>query len=132
MLDSFSVQTKGKEELINITMKIKSILSTRRIQSGICYVYTTHTTAGITVNENADPAVPKDIIKGLKYLDLEAVRFAHAEGNSPAHIKSSILGCSQAFIVKEGSLLLGTWQGIFLCEFDGPRTRTVYVKCISD
>ncbi len=132
MLDSFTVQTTKKEELINITMKITSVLAARRIQSGICLVYTTHTTAGITVNENADPAVPKDIIKGLAYLDLENVRFDHSEGNSPAHIKSSFFGCSQTLIVNEGSLLLGTWQGIFLCEFDGPRTRKVYIKCIPD
>jgi secondary thiamine-phosphate synthase enzyme len=93
-------------------------------------VYVPHTTAAVTINENADPAVSQDILLGLSHMKLESLHFAHLEGNSPAHIKSSLIGCSVSVIVEKGRLQLGTWQGIFFCEFDGPRTRKVMVQCI--
>jgi secondary thiamine-phosphate synthase enzyme len=100
------------------------------ISDGICFVYTPHTTAAITINENADPDVRKDLLRGLRHLGLESVPFDHMEGNSPAHVKSTLVGCSETLIINQGSLVMGTWQGVYFCEFDGPRSRKVYVKII--
>ncbi len=130
-MKSFSVTTSAREELIDITRIIMETISDQHIESGLCIIYTPHTTAGITINENADPDVKKDIIKGLKSLDLESVAFKHMEGNSPAHIKSSLVGCSETVIIENAKPVLGMWQGIYFCEFDGPRTRKVIVKIIS-
>ncbi|HQQ50454.1 MAG TPA: secondary thiamine-phosphate synthase enzyme YjbQ [Spirochaetota bacterium] len=127
---SFQVSTGRKEELINITAKVADGVSKSSIDSGLCVVYVPHTTAAVTINENADPAVSQDILLGLSHMKLESLHFAHLEGNSPAHIKSSLIGCSVSVIVEKGRLQLGTWQGIFFCEFDGPRTRKVMVQCI--
>ncbi len=127
---SFQVSTGRKEELINITAKVADGVSKLSIDSGLCVVYVPHTTAAVTINENADPAVSQDILLGLSHMKLESLHFAHLEGNSPAHIKSSLIGCSVSVIVEKGRLQLGTWQGIFFCEFDGPRTRKVMVQCI--
>jgi secondary thiamine-phosphate synthase enzyme len=127
---SFQVSTGRKEELIDITAKVADGVSKSSVDSGLCIVYVPHTTAAVTINENADPAVPRDILLGLSHMKLESLHFAHLEGNSPAHIKSSLVGCSVSVIVEKGRLQLGTWQGIFFCEFDGPRTRKVMVQCI--
>lgn len=127
---SFQVSTGRKEELIDITAKVAEAVSKSSIDIGLCVVYVPHTTAAVTINENADPAVSKDILLGLSHMKLESLHFAHLEGNSPAHIKSSLIGCSVSVIVEKGRLQLGTWQGIFFCEFDGPRTRKVMVQCI--
>lgn len=127
---AFQVSTGRKEELIDITAKVAEAVSKSSIDSGLCVVYVPHTTAAVTINENADPAVSKDILLGLSHMKLESLHFAHLEGNSPAHIKSSLIGCSVSVIVEKGRLQLGTWQGIFFCEFDGPRTRKVMVQCI--
>ena len=127
---SFSVQSKRKEEFIDVTDAVNEILKKSRVGDGICMVFTPHTTAAITINENADPAVPEDILRGMRHLQFEKVSFAHSEGNSPAHLKSSLLGCSELVNVNEGSLMLGTWQGIFFCEFDGPRIRNIIVTII--
>jgi secondary thiamine-phosphate synthase enzyme len=127
---SFQVSTGRKEELIDITAKVADGVSKSSVDSGLCIVYVPHTTAAVTINENADPAVSKDILLGLSHMKLESLHFAHLEGNSPAHIKSSLVGCSVSVIVEKGRLQLGTWQGIFFCEFDGPRTRKVMVQCI--
>ncbi|HQL43399.1 MAG TPA: secondary thiamine-phosphate synthase enzyme YjbQ [Spirochaetota bacterium] len=127
---SFQVSTGRKEELIDITAKVADGVSKSSIDSGLCVVYVPHTTAAVTINENADPAVSQDILLGLSHMKLESLHFAHLEGNSPAHIKSSLIGCSVSVIVEKGRLQLGTWQGIFFCEFDGPRTRKVMVQCI--
>ncbi|MCX8123385.1 MAG: secondary thiamine-phosphate synthase enzyme YjbQ [Spirochaetes bacterium] len=127
---TFQIQTTRKEEFIDITAKVTDAVIKSNISNGICCVYVPHTTAAITINENADPTVPKDILMGLSHLKLESLHFAHLEGNSPAHIKSSIIGCSIAIIVENKRLQLGTWQGIFFCEFDGPRTRKVIVQCV--
>ncbi|MDH7552541.1 MAG: YjbQ family protein [Spirochaetes bacterium] len=127
---TFQVQTTRKVELIDITAKVAEVVAKENVKSGLCCVYIPHTTAAVTINENADPTVPKDILMGLSHLKLESLHFAHVEGNSPAHIKSSVIGCSIIIIVENNCLQLGTWQGIFFCEFDGPRTRKVMVQCI--
>ncbi len=124
----FPVRSDKKEQLIDVTAEVQSAVTKSGVKDGICYIFTPHTTAAITINENADPDVRKDFIKGLNHLDLDAVNFSHSEGNSPAHIKSSLVGCSEFVIVEEGILMLGTWQGIYFCEFDGPRSRQVYVS----
>lgn len=131
MIHTINIKTTQHEQLINITAEVSRAIKLEGINDGICYIYTPHTTAGITINENADADVPADILKGLKALNLETVPFKHVEGNSPAHIKSSIIGCSSFVFIENGRLKLGTWQGIFFCEFDGPRSREVYVKITS-
>jgi secondary thiamine-phosphate synthase enzyme len=128
MIHTISVQTAQKEVLVEITREVRNIAQGSGVKDGICCIYTPHTTAAVTINENADFSVSRDIIKGLAALELEQLSFAHGEGNSPAHIKSSLVGCSETVFLEAGKLLLGRWQGIFLCEFDGPRTRTVMVK----
>jgi len=130
MTTTFSITTNTREELIDITSRVAHAVSDSGIADGICVIYTPHTTAAITINENADPTVPGDIVKGLSRVGLEQVEFAHLEGNSPAHIKSSLVGCSETVIIEHWRLLLGTWQGIFFCEFDGPRSRKVVVKVL--
>ncbi len=130
MTTTFSITTNTREELIDITSRVAHAVSDSGIADGICVIYTPHTTAAITINENADPTVPRDIVKGLSRVGLEQVDFAHLEGNSPAHIKSSLVGCSETVIIEHGRLVLGTWQGVFFCEFDGPRSRKVVVKVI--
>ena len=125
---TFPVKTNSREELIDITSQVRRAVSDLKVKDGVCYIYTPHTTAAITINENADPDVKRDLIKGLDHLELESVHFDHSEGNSPAHVKSSLIGCSETVFVEDGSLCLGTWQGIYFCEFDGPRNRKVYVK----
>lgn len=126
-MKTFSIQTRQPEELVDITVEVAKAVADAKVLSGICVVYTPHTTAAVTINENADPDVCSDMIKGLSHLGFQGLSFAHGEGNSPAHIKSSLVGCSETIIIENGRLFLGTWQGIYLCEFDGPRTRNVMV-----
>lgn len=116
--------------MIDITREVAEQLKKASAENGICVVYVSHTTAGVTINENADPDVPRDILVGLEKFVPERGDYRHAEGNSPAHIKSSLMGASATVIVEGGRMLLGTWQSIFFCEFDGPRSRTVNVKFI--
>ena len=116
--------------MIDITSEVNKRIKKSGLQEGICLIYCPHTTAGLTINENADPNVVRDILNGLDRLIPEDCSYLHAEGNSPAHIKSSIVGCSQTVIISSGRLSLGTWQSIFFCEFDGPRTRSVWVKIL--
>jgi len=132
MIKHLSVSSKSREELIDITSEVMKAVSDSNASDGICVIFTPHTTAAITINENADPDVRRDIIRGLSHLQLEKVDFAHLEGNSPAHVKSSLIGCSETVLIEKGKLILGTWQGIYLCEFDGPRSRKVLVKIIKD
>jgi secondary thiamine-phosphate synthase enzyme len=127
---TFSVKTNTREELIDITSQVRKAVDDSKVKDGVCYVYTPHTTAAITINENADPDVRRDILKGLAHLDIESVHFDHSEGNSPAHIKSSLIGCSETVFVENNKLCLGTWQGIYFCEFDGPRNRKVYIQVL--
>lgn len=129
-METFSVRTNSHDELIDITSEVKAIVREKKCDSGICCIYTPHTTAAITINENADPDVQRDLIRGLKHFRLEEVPFTHMEGNSPSHVKSSLFGCSETVIIEKGTLQLGTWQGIYFCEFDGPRQRKVHVQII--
>ena len=131
MVKIFTVKTGYSEELLDITGKVSSVVSESGVRDGLCVVFTPHTTATVTINENADPDVKSDIILGLRSIKIEAADYAHMEGNSPAHIKSSLIGCSETVIIDKGRLMLGSWQGIYLCEFDGPRTRTIHTKIIS-
>ena len=130
MLESFNVTTSRRNEIIDVTSKVREIVKKSKVKSGICVVYTPHTTAAITVNEHADPAVATDIENALNKLVPPNVGYKHLEGNSDSHIKTTLVSSSMTFIVEDGEPLLGTWQGIFFCEFDGPRTRKVFVKVI--
>jgi secondary thiamine-phosphate synthase enzyme len=127
--EDFGISTKKRNQMIEITGEVGSIVSQSGITDGEVTVYCPHTTAAITINENADPSVPHDIILTLEELIPEyRGGYRHSEGNSDAHVKSSIIGCSRQILVKGRSLVLGTWQGIFFCEFDGPRSRKVSVQ----
>jgi secondary thiamine-phosphate synthase enzyme len=115
-------------EFIDITSDVKNIVSKSGVSSGVCYVYVPHTTAGVTINEGADPAVARDMLSTLNRLIPRSSEYLHVEGNSDAHIKTSLVGPSQTVIIEGGKLLLGTWQAVFFCEFDGARSRKVMVK----
>jgi secondary thiamine-phosphate synthase enzyme len=131
VIHTFLVSTSKKSELIDITRQVKEIVEKTRVRSGLCIIYVPHTTAGVTLNENADPHVAQDILMGLDKVVPSHDRYLHSEGNSPAHIKASLIGCSETVLVESGELVLGTWQGIYFCEFDGPRNRTVHVRMAS-
>jgi len=124
----FTVNTKRQEELVDITSKVQDIIEELKIDDGMCVVFIPHTTAAVTINENADPTVRGDIIKGLKIIPSSG--YMHSEGNSPAHIKASIIGSSVTVFIEKGKLALGVWQGIYFAEFDGPRQRSVWVKVV--
>lgn len=126
MLFEYTIKTE-RENLYNITAQVQEAVLKSKVQNGFCIVYCPHTTAGITINENADPDVVTDILLGLDKAFPDNEKFRHAEGNSTAHLKASCVGASQNIIIKDGRLLLGTWQAIFFCEFDGPRLRKYYV-----
>lgn len=125
----YALQTKA-EQFINITEHANEALHNSGVQNGICVVYCPHTTAGITINENADPDVRADLLLSLREQVPELAEFRHGEGNSVAHMKASMMGSSATVPVVSGRLMLGTWQGIYFCEFDGPRTRQFYVTVI--
>lgn len=116
--------------MIDVTDRVKSALRSCGADSGICVVFVSHTTAGVTINENADPDVQRDLLYGLEKIAPMDRGYRHSEGNSDSHIKATLTGSSVTCIVENGSLILGTWQSIFFCEYDGPRKRTVYVKYI--
>ena len=125
------VQSQSKEEFIDITKKAKDFVASSGIRNGLCFIYIPHTTAAVTINENADPSVKRDIISTLKKIVPDSLPYTHLEGNSPAHIKASLVGSSVSIIIENGELALGTWQGVFFCEFDGPRRRKVYIRVLS-
>jgi secondary thiamine-phosphate synthase enzyme len=127
-MKSFKVSTNSKSCMINITSQVRKLLLESGVSNGLCFVFIPHTTAAVTINENADPSVVKDILKDMDRIVPYNNKFLHMEGNSDAHIKSSLFGFSETLIIENNDLLLGIWQGIYFCEFDGPRTRTVYVK----
>ncbi len=126
MIKQFTIQTSRRNEFIDITAQIQDLVE--EVSEGVATVFVPHTTTAVTINENADPAVPRDILKKLEELIPQQDNYSHMEGNSDAHIKASLLGSSVRVIIKNGQLLLGTWQAIFFCEFDGPRTRKFYVQ----
>ena len=127
-MEQIQVNTGRQCEMLDITKDIERIVKKSGVQSGMCYVFVPHTTAGVTINENADPDVISDILMELNKVVPLKDDYLHAEGNSAAHIKSSIMGCSKEVLIEEGSLKLGAWQSLFFCEFDGPRNRGVWVK----
>ena len=126
----FSVSTSGQTEFIDITRQVEQAVAASRVSEGIAFVFVPHTTAGITINEGADPSVQADILTALNRIVPSKGPYRHAEGNSPAHIKAGLMGSSVAVLVESGRLILGTWQSIFFCEFDGPRSRRVLVQMI--
>jgi secondary thiamine-phosphate synthase enzyme len=130
MVQTFMVATKTRTDFIDITHDVQHLLTQSGVMSGLCHVFIPHTTAGVTINENADPDVKKDIMETLEKMVPWHGHYRHNEGNSPAHIKASMMGFSISLPVREGSLVLGTWQCIYFCEFDGPRSRTVIVSVI--
>ena len=131
MLKEFTLKTE-KEGLYNITACVSEAVRESGVKGGALIVYCPHTTSGITINENADPDVVGDLLLGLAKAFPDGVEFRHAEGNSAAHLKSSCVGASQTVIITGGKLLLGAWQGIYFCEFDGPRQRKYFVKIMED
>jgi secondary thiamine-phosphate synthase enzyme len=123
-----TVKTSARTELIDITRQVQQVIDDLQVRQGMCMLFVPHTTAAVTINENADPTVRSDILMVLNQMVPWQADYRHAEGNSPAHVKASLMGPSELIRVENGRLLLGTWQGIFFCEFDGPRTRNVHVS----
>jgi secondary thiamine-phosphate synthase enzyme len=127
--DYISVETKQRSQMVDITGEVARIVKKSGVRDGIATVYCPHTTAAVTINENADPSVPRDIIMMLgELVPHRHEGYRHCEGNSDAHIKSTIVGCSRQIVIEDGSMQLGTWQAVFFCEFDGPRRRKVLVQ----
>jgi len=125
------IRTPSKETFVDITGRVMEEVSSSGIQKGICSVYVPHTTAGVTINENADPSVKEDILMTFRKIVPDSLPYSHSEGNSPAHVKASLIGSSVNILIDKGQLSLGTWQGIFFCEFDGPRSRRAFIKIFS-
>ena len=131
MVKVIPIHTHRRTEILDITSEVQRVVRGSNQKEGICYLFVPHTTAGVTINENADESVKEDILQKLQKVIPFEDNYHHLEGNSAAHIKSSLIGCSVMVIIEKGQLKLGTWQGIYFCEFDGPRTRRVWVKMIS-
>jgi secondary thiamine-phosphate synthase enzyme len=132
MIQSVTITTHSRIEFQDITGKIKEIVKSSGVPSGLCYIYVPHTTAAVMINEHADPNVVEDITAQLEQIAPQSQKYQHAEGNSPAHIKASLIGESKVIFIEASRLVLGEWQGIFFCEFDGPRNRRLMVKITSD
>jgi secondary thiamine-phosphate synthase enzyme len=130
-MPSFEVRTTRRTEFVEVTAEVRRAVKDAGLRDGVCVVYCPHTTAAVTIQENADPDVVHDMLLWLNHhVPKEVAGFRHAEGNSDAHIKSSLVGPSVTILVEDGELVLGTWQGVYFCEFDGPRRRTVHVKAV--
>jgi secondary thiamine-phosphate synthase enzyme len=127
-----SVKTRERTELIDVTSEISQLVQKSGIDQGLCMVYVPHTTAGVTINESADPSVKSDMLMVLNQIVPWEANYRHLEGNSPAHVKSTMVGPSELIAIEKGRLVLGTWQGIFFCEFDGPRNRKLHVRIIEE
>ncbi len=132
MLKEIKVSSRSRSQMVDITRNVQEIVTESEVKNGVCYIFVPHTTAGITINENADPSVVADILHETDKIVPWEDGYKHIEGNSAAHIKASMMGFSQTVFVENGRLVLGTWQGIYLCEFDGPRTRKVLVKVLAE
>ncbi|MGB9721044.1 MAG: secondary thiamine-phosphate synthase enzyme YjbQ [bacterium] len=128
MIEKIRISTKNRNELVDITSEIKRIIDKHKIKNGVVHIFCPHTTAAITINENYDPSVKEDITNALEKLIPYRGNYSHTEGNADAHIKAAIVGSSRTLFIEDGRLAFGTWQGIFFCEFDGPRTREIWVK----
>ena len=129
-MERVHIKTERRAQFIDITREVRAVVRESGVKKGVCHVFVPHTTAGVTINENADPAVPADIIAHLERLVPRDAGFKHLEGNSDSHIKAGLMGFEQAVPVEDGSPVLGCWQCIYFCEFDGPRDRNVYVQVI--
>jgi secondary thiamine-phosphate synthase enzyme len=129
-MKALDIKTNAREEIIDLTPKIEAAVAASGVENGLCTVFVPHTTAGVTINENADPDVREDLLAALRRAIPDGHPYRHGEGNSPAHIKASLVGSSVTVIIEGGRLRIGTWQGIQLCEFDGPRTRKVWVAVV--
>ena len=130
-MKKFNVRSSEQTEILDITHMVQSVINESGITDGVCHVFIPHTTAAVTINENADPDVKTDMLKEINKIVPFSDSYRHMEGNSAAHIKASLFGNSEMIIIQNGLLQLGTWQGIFFCEFDGPRTRKVWITLIS-
>ncbi len=131
-MEKINIRTAKRIDLIDITGQIQNTVSKSKVKDGICFVFCPHTTAGLTINENADPQVKRDIINTLNKLVPENAGYVHSEGNADSHIKSSLFGSSLTIFIEDGQLAFGTWQGIYFCEGDGPRSREVWIKILAD
>ena len=127
-----SVKTRERTELIDITSEIDRLVGKSGVDQGLCMLYVPHTTAGVTINESADPSVKSDILMVLNQMVPWEANYGHLEGNSPAHVKSTLVGPSELIAIEKGRLVLGTWQGVFFSEFDGPRNRKIQVRIIEE
>jgi len=132
MIEKIEVSTKQRVQMVDITSEIQRVISKTEIKEGMACVFCPHTTAAVTINENCDPSVQTDINHTLSALIPHNSRYSHTEGNADAHIKSALMGSSRAVFIQGGKVVLGTWQGIFFCEFDGPRTREIWVRVIKE
>jgi secondary thiamine-phosphate synthase enzyme len=132
LIHRVDIKTHARVEFQDVTDRVKDIVAESGVKSGVCYVFVPHTTAGVTVNEHADPSVVEDMAAQLDKMVPQHQNYRHREGNSPAHIKAAIIGDSETLFIEDGKLVLGTWQGIFFSEFDGPRNRSMLVKIVPD
>ncbi|MDD5165944.1 MAG: secondary thiamine-phosphate synthase enzyme YjbQ [Candidatus Omnitrophica bacterium] len=131
-MEKIDIKTNKRVDLIDITAEVEKRVAKSKITDGVCFVFCPHTTAGLTINENADPSVRSDIIQALNKLVPANAGYAHSEGNADSHIKSALFGASLSIFIAAGHLVLGTWQGIYFCESDGPRSREAWVKIIQE
>ncbi|MBD3323807.1 YjbQ family protein [candidate division KSB3 bacterium] len=131
-VETLEVRTRSKTEFVDITSQVQQLVRNSGVRSGVCYLYVPHTTAGVTINENADPSVQKDLLMEVNKIIPFQDNYVHSEGNSAAHIKSSLFGNTLFVLIEDAALVLGTWQGIYFCEFDGARRRKIYLKIVSD
>jgi secondary thiamine-phosphate synthase enzyme len=132
MIEKISVSTTHRTQMVDVTSDIQKLIKKHEIKEGIAHVYCPHTTAAVTINENNDPSVQTDINETLSEIVPHHLKYAHTEGNADAHIKAAVMGSSRTLFIHGGIMSLGTWQGIFFCEFDGPRTRELWIKITKD
>ncbi|MAE60080.1 MAG: hypothetical protein CMJ49_01860 [Planctomycetaceae bacterium] len=133
MTDTLNVSTRSRDAMVDVTAEVQGVVAASRVASGQVIVYVPHTTAGVTINENADPDVVHDMLRQLEVMvPWEQGFYRHGEGNSAAHVKASMMGSSVTVLIEGGRAVLGVWQGIYFCEFDGPRRRTVHVKVVGE
>jgi len=130
MIQTIEVRTTSKTELLDITHAVEEAIRKVGVEEGVCFLFVPHTTAAITVNEHADPSVAADLLSELEKIVPAQGRYRHLEGNAPAHVKASLIGPSETVLIRDKRLLLGTWQGVFFCEFDGPRRRQVHIQIV--
>ncbi|MCD6165752.1 YjbQ family protein [bacterium] len=132
MFKEFSLSTRSRTEFISIDHFLEEVVRSSGVRNGVCYIFVPHTTAAVTINENADPNVVRDILAKTEELIPANDRYRHMEGNADAHIKASFLGASEVVFIRDGRLMLGTWQSVFFCEFDGPRSRRVWIQVLKN